>query len=55
MSYVCFIKLILYIIGNPDHCNNELIKTIIEPVQHAIRVCIFIVYIYERYQNIKQY
>ncbi|XP_076634334.1 uncharacterized protein LOC143348220 isoform X1 [Colletes latitarsis] len=24
--------------GNPDHCNNELIKTIIEPVQHAVHV-----------------
>ncbi|XP_050477196.1 uncharacterized protein LOC126867097 [Bombus huntii] len=24
--------------GNPDHCNNELVKTLIEPVQHAIHV-----------------
>ncbi|OAD59528.1 Round spermatid basic protein 1-like protein, partial [Eufriesea mexicana] len=23
---------------NPDHCNNELMKTLIEPVQHAIHV-----------------
>ncbi|XP_054011293.1 uncharacterized protein LOC128893975 [Hylaeus anthracinus] len=24
--------------GNPDHCNNELIKTVIEPSQHAVHV-----------------
>ncbi|KAG6798566.1 hypothetical protein HZU73_06132 [Apis mellifera caucasica] len=24
--------------GNSDHCNNELMKTLIEPVQHAIHV-----------------
>lgn len=39
------------IIGNPDHCNNELVKTLIEPVQHAIHVCIF-VYIYEIYTEV---
>lgn len=41
----------LCIIGNADHCNNELVKTLIEPVQHVIHVCIdiYILFYISRY------
>jgi len=32
--------------GSPDHCNNDVVKTAKEPVEHITHVGIVLIYIY---------